>query len=77
MLRLALEFPPLMGALVSIAGMQVASLDGGSIACAVTSYVQTLTGLREMLNKISDIGSHDALLATVVTLAVFEVHSAH
>ena len=77
MLRLALEFPPLMGALVSIAGMHIASLDGGSIACAVTSYVQTLASLRDMLDYISDFGSHDALLATVVTLAVFEVRNAH
>ncbi|KAJ6007305.1 fungal Zn binuclear cluster domain-containing protein [Penicillium herquei] len=72
MLRLALEFPPLMGALVSIAGMQLASLNLWPISEVVKCYIQTLTGLRQTLIQISNIDSHDGLLATVVTLAVFE-----
>ena len=73
MLRLALEFPPLMGALISIAGMKLASFNGGSIYCAVRSYTQTLNGLRKALSQTSDSVSNDALLATVITLSVFEV----
>ncbi|KAJ5737854.1 fungal Zn binuclear cluster domain-containing protein [Penicillium malachiteum] len=72
MLRLALEFPPLMGALVSIAGMQLASLNRWPISEVVGCYIQTLAGLRQTLTRTSNIDPHDALLATVVTLAVFE-----
>ncbi|KAJ5786585.1 fungal Zn binuclear cluster domain-containing protein [Penicillium pulvis] len=73
MLRLALEFPPLMGVLISIAGMKLASFNGGSIYCAVQSYTQSLNGLRRALSRTTDSGSNDALLATVITLSVFEV----
>ncbi|KAJ5535943.1 fungal Zn binuclear cluster domain-containing protein [Penicillium frequentans] len=73
MLRLALEFPPLMGVLISIAGMKLASFNGGSIYCAVQSYIQTLNGLRKALSQMNDNVSNDALLATVITLSVFEV----
>ncbi|KAJ5626457.1 fungal Zn binuclear cluster domain-containing protein [Penicillium herquei] len=73
MLRLALEFPPLMGALISIAGMQLAAMNCWSISEVLTCYIQTLTGLRQALIQTSNIDSHDGLLATVVTLAVFEV----
>lgn len=72
MLRLALEFPPLMGAMISIAGMQLAPAPRWSISCAVRSYVHTITGLRRMLENAEDIGSDDALLATVISLSVFE-----
>ncbi|KAJ6110906.1 fungal Zn binuclear cluster domain-containing protein [Penicillium sp. IBT 16267x] len=73
MLRLALEFPPLMGVLISIAGMKLASFHGKSIYCAVRSYTQTLNGLRRALTQMTDTASNDALLATVITLSVFEV----
>lgn len=73
MLRLAFEFPPLMGVLISIAGMKLASFNGGSIYCAVESYTQTLNGLRRALSRTTDSVSNDALLATVITLSVFEV----
>ncbi|KAJ5992030.1 fungal Zn binuclear cluster domain-containing protein [Penicillium sp. IBT 35674x] len=72
MLRLALEFPPLMGVLISIAGMKLASFNGGSIYCAVQNYIQTLNGLRKALSQMTDSVSNDALLATVITLSVFE-----
>jgi hypothetical protein len=72
MLRLALEFPPLMGAMISIAGMQLAPAPRWSISCAVRSYVHTITGLRRVLENAEDIGSDDALLATVISLSVFE-----
>jgi hypothetical protein len=72
MLRLALEFPPLMGAVISIAGMQLAPTPKWSISCAVESYIYTLSGLRDILENIEQISSHDALLATVISLSVFE-----
>lgn len=76
MLRLALEFPPLMGVLISIAGMKLASFNCGSVYCAVRSYTQTLNGLRRALSQTTGTVSSDALFATVITLSVFEVLSA-
>ena len=73
MLRLALRFSPLMGALISVAGMQLAPAPHWSVPFAVESYIQAILGLRERLSQTTDFGCDDALLATVVTLSVFEV----
>ncbi|KAJ5948080.1 hypothetical protein N7466_001095 [Penicillium verhagenii] len=72
-LRLALEFPPLMGALISTSAMQLACVSGKSIHFALKTYTQTINGLRQALDRKIDFVSHDALLATVITLSVFEV----
>jgi hypothetical protein len=72
MLRLAQEFPPLMGAMISIAGMQLALSPRWSIHCAIQSYIHTITGLREAIVDGDDIASSDAFLATVISLSVFE-----
>ncbi|KAJ5148433.1 fungal Zn binuclear cluster domain-containing protein [Penicillium atrosanguineum] len=72
MLRLAMEFPPLMGALVSIAGMQLTSSPHWPVSRAIENYIQTLIGLQGCLKKHGNFRSSDALLATVITLSVFE-----
>ncbi|KAJ5688835.1 fungal Zn binuclear cluster domain-containing protein [Penicillium macrosclerotiorum] len=71
MLQLALEFYPLMGALVSVAGMELASPSGWPVHRAIESYIQTIQGLQEVLSR-KELIIEDALLATVVTLSVFE-----
>lgn len=73
MLRLATEFPPLMGALVSIAGMHLTSSPHWPVSRAIESYIQTLMGLQGILRHSGYLKYSDALLATVITLAVFEV----
>lgn len=73
MLRLAMEFPPLMGALVSIASMNLTSSRHWPISRAIESYVQTLIELQESLKQYEHSRSGDAILATVITLSVFEV----
>jgi hypothetical protein len=73
MLRLAMEFPPLMGALVSIAGMQLTSSPHWPVSRAIESYIQTLMGLQGTLRHSGHFRNSDALLATVITLSVFEV----
>lgn len=72
MLRLAQEFPPLMGAIISIAGMQLAPTPRWSIDCAIKSYIHTIAGLREAIAVDNNIASNDAFLATVISLSVFE-----
>ncbi|KAJ5919510.1 hypothetical protein N7454_009345 [Penicillium verhagenii] len=71
-MRLALEFPPLMGALICTSAMQLACASGKSIRFALNTYTQTINGLRQALDQKIDYVSHDALLATVITLSVFE-----
>lgn len=73
MLRLALEYPPLMGALISIAGMQISPPSRWSVSHAVESYIQTIQSLQNDIGNRSEVIYDDGLLATVVTLAVFEV----
>lgn len=72
-LRLAWEFPPLMGAMISIAGMRLASSSRWAIQCAIESYMYTISGLRKKIAQIRIPETNDALLATVITLSVFEV----
>lgn len=75
MLRLALEFPPFMGTLISIAGMQLNSPPRWAVHCPVKSYVQTLMSLWSILKHNVNIGSEDATQASVISLSVFEVWS--
>lgn len=73
MLCLAPEYPPLMGAMISVAGMQIASRPKWSIECAVQSYLYTIISLQKSLVDMKRAGNDDRLLATVILLAVFEV----
>ncbi|KAJ5621129.1 fungal Zn binuclear cluster domain-containing protein [Penicillium lagena] len=71
-LRLAWEFPPLMGAMISIAGMQLASSSHWAIQCAIESYMYTISGLQKTIAQLRNPETNDGLLATVISLSVFE-----
>ncbi|KAJ5831710.1 fungal Zn binuclear cluster domain-containing protein [Penicillium riverlandense] len=71
-LRLAWEFPPLMGAMISIAGMQLASSSRWAIQCAIESYIYTISGLQKTIAQLRNPETNDGLLATVISLSVFE-----
>lgn len=74
MLCLAPEYPPLMGAMISVAGMQIAPRPSWSVHCAVQSYLYTIVSLQKSLVDTQRAGD-DSLLATVILLSVFEVHT--
>lgn len=73
MLCLAPDYPPLMGAMISVAGMQIAPRPTWSVKCAVRSYLYTITWLQKSLMLKKSAKDGDSLLATVILLSVFEV----
>jgi hypothetical protein len=73
MICLAPEYPPLMGAMISVAGMQIASRPSWSVNCAVKSYLYTIISLQKALMQLEKAGDDDRILATVILLSVFEV----
>lgn len=79
MLRLALESPTLMGAMISIGGMHLPSSVRWSYSsayyCAVQSYLYTIKSLQRSLTDASEAGCDDRILATVILLSVFEACS--
>ena len=79
MLRLALESPTLMGAMISIGGMHLPSSVRWSYSsayyCAVQSYLYTIKLLQRSLADAGKAGCDDGILATVILLSVFEVCS--
>jgi hypothetical protein len=62
-----------MGAMISIAGMQLASSSRWAIQCAIDSYMYTISGLQKTIAQIRNPETNDGLLATVISLSVFEV----
>lgn len=73
MLQLALEFPPLMGAMVAIA-----ALDMGTpyhVCFAEKNYLLSLQSLWNQLAGNPNAGMEDAVLATTITLCVLEVRA--
>lgn len=78
-LRLALESPTLMGAMISIGGMHLPSSVRWSYSsayyCAVQSYLYTIKSLQRSLTDASEAGCDDRILATVILLSVFEACS--
>lgn len=73
MLCLAPDYPPLMGAMISVAGMQIAPRPTWSVKCAVQSYLYTINWLQKSLMLKKSAKDGDSLLATVILLSVFEV----
>ena len=73
MLQLALEFPPLMGAMVAIAALD---MDTPYHVCfAEKNYLLSLQSLRNRLAGTPNAGVEDAVLATTITLCVLEVRA--
>ncbi|RJE26976.1 hypothetical protein PHISCL_00677 [Aspergillus sclerotialis] len=72
MLRLAIAYPPLMGATIAIAAMKEIRQSHQGVRLAVESYLFTLNNLREGIKRGKYTGNEDWLLATTVLLCVFE-----
>lgn len=71
-LQLALEFPPLMNAMVAIAALDKATDDYHN-RLAVESYVLSISSLRSRIARAQGVTDQDGLLATTICLCVFEV----
>ena len=72
MLRLAPQFSPLFGAMVSVAGMQLPSTARWPIHFALQGYLHAIHSLQTSLTDITKAGCDDRVLATVILLSVFE-----
>ncbi|GIJ92669.1 hypothetical protein Asppvi_001947 [Aspergillus pseudoviridinutans] len=68
MLRLGLEFPPLMGIMVAIAAMDRANHH----QLAMLSYIFAIQELRASIADANDARNEDGLLATTICLCVYE-----
>jgi hypothetical protein len=69
MLRLGLEFPPLMGIMVAIAAVDRANHH----QLAMRSYIFAIRELRASIADANDAKNEDGLLATTICLCVYEV----
>ncbi|XRM36616.1 hypothetical protein ABZX51_000110 [Aspergillus tubingensis] len=72
MLRLAPQFPPLFGAMVAVAGMQLPTKDRWPAHLALQSYLHAIHAIQMSLTDITKAGCDDRILATVSLLACFE-----
>ena len=77
MRELALKFPPLMGAMIAIAAMHLSRSDALYTQVAVESYLYSIHGLQESIAHNECAGNEDGLLATAISLCIFEVRSYH
>ncbi len=73
--RLALVHPPLMGALIAIAGMRMSSQSPGLQLLALQSYLFSISSLKTGIMEGRYAGTEDWLLATTTCLCVFEVRT--
>lgn len=71
--RLALVHPPLMGALIAIAGMRMSSQSPILQSLALQSYLFSISSLKTGIMEGRYVGTEDWLLATTTCLCVFEV----
>ncbi|OGM45409.1 hypothetical protein ABOM_005549 [Aspergillus bombycis] len=70
--RLALVHPPLMGALIALAGMKMSSQSSNLQSLALQSYLFAITSLKTGLMEGRHTGTEDWLLATTTLLCLFE-----
>ncbi|PLB51232.1 hypothetical protein P170DRAFT_406981 [Aspergillus steynii IBT 23096] len=74
-LRLALEHPPVMGAVIGIAALRTREQSSRLNILAIESYLFSINYLRKSISRANYTGDEDWLLATTILLCVLEQNS--